>query len=200
MSSELIAIPKLHLLCRFGWKWWNSGDHEQTRWVNQASSRMQWNIDGPSEFSCIYSVHEDLSLCTRNENILVAWMNIKPCYFPFIDYELGKRCLEQLRSLDIYLWNTDAVRWCGRYDSKCRLERWHSKTAMLTQVHSGTSISRWLIVKWSVVEHVSIWCLRFLVFNDLQLNLQLVWIAESLCVSFDVADEIPAVFDVVAAN
>lgn len=161
---------------------------------------MQWDIDSPSEFCCIDSVHENLSLCTRNKYILVARMNIKPCYFSLIDYELWKRCLVQFWSLDIYLWDTDTVGWCGRYDSECRLESGYSQSTMLAQIHSGTSISRWLIVKGTVVEHVSIWCLRFLVFNYLQLNLQLIWIAESLCISFDVANEVPAVFDVIAAN
>lgn len=161
---------------------------------------MQRNIDSTSEFSGVDSVYKDLSLGACDQNILVARMNIEACYFSFVNNELWKRSLEELWSLDINLRHTHTVRGAARYHSECSLESGHSQSGMRTQGHSS-SIS-WRIFKWScrVIEHVTIWSLSFLILDNFNLNLELIWIAKTLSISLYVSYEVKAVFDVIAAN
>ena len=127
-------------------------------------------------------------------------MNIETSYLSFVDNELWKRSLVELRPLDIDLRDTDTVRRAARNHSECGLECGHSQSGMRSQIHSSSK-SRW-IIEWScpVIKHIAIWSVIFLILDYFYLNLELIWIAKTLGISLNVSYEVKAILYVIAAD
>ena len=128
---------------------------------------MQRHINSSSKFSRVNPVDIDLALSACDEYVLVARVDVEPGDLALVNNELSQRGLVQLRSPDVDLSHTHAVRGCRGYHSERALECRHPQCVRDVKAPA-------VRIERVAVHQVAILRVLLPVFDDLQLDLQLV--------------------------
>ena len=161
----------------------------QAWWVDQTSFRMQRTRYRTSKLPSIQSKNVNSSLGGSHQNVIFAGMHIETSYLTFINNELSQRSLVQLWPFYVNLGNTHAV-WGDRWDNP------HSEVECTAIQHRGAIHE----ARDRHVSNISKSRRCFPIFYNSHLDLKLRWVAESLSISLDMADEVKAIFDIIATD
>lgn len=168
---------------------WYLNDYIQAWRVDKTSFRMQRTPYRTSKLSSIQSKNVNSSLGGSHQYVIFAGMHIETSYLTFVNDELSQRSLVQLWPFYVNLGNTHAVWRDSRDNPHCEVES--------TSVQHRGAIQE---TRERHISNISISGRCFAIFNNSHLDLKLRWVAESLSISLDMADEVKAVFDIIAAD